>query len=110
MHRRVDRAALPEEPVVVRVELADVRGAAGRRFLLLRRAEVSLCSENPGFPEELCLRAERRTLVAWWRGDITLAAARARGLTLDGRMAWVRAFPSWFQRYAFADVAPAAGA
>jgi hypothetical protein len=64
--------------------------------------------ENPGFPVELGLRAPLGTLTAWWRGDISLAAARAAGMSLQGKREWVRAFPSWFERYLFADVAPAA--
>jgi DNA-binding HxlR family transcriptional regulator len=107
MRRRVRLDALPAAPVVVRVELSDVRGRAGVRFLLLRRSEVSLCAENPGFPEELSLRASLRTLTAWWRGDLSLAEARAEGLLVDGRRERVRDFPRWFPRYAFADVAPA---
>src|SRR5262245_15791118 len=81
MRRRVDRDALPARPVVVRIELTDLGGKRGRRFLLLRPAEVSLCTQNPGFPEELIVRADRRTLAAWWRGDQTLAAARRAGMT-----------------------------
>ena len=68
MHRRVDASALPARPVVVRLELSDVGGRAGVRFLLLRRTEVSLCSTNPGFPDALRVRAHVRTLTAWWRG------------------------------------------
>lgn len=107
IHRRVRREALPPEPVVARIELSDVRGSAGRRFLLLRRSEISLCAENPGFPEELCLRASLRTLTAWWRGDLSLAEARAEGMVVEGSRERVRAFPSWFERYLFADVKPA---
>ena len=92
----------------MRIELTDVRGPASRRYLLLRRSEVSLCSANPGYPEELCLRADRRTLIGWWRGDVTLAQARAAGLALEGRREWIRAFPTWFERYLFAGVARAA--
>jgi DNA-binding HxlR family transcriptional regulator len=110
IQRRVRREALPDKPLVVRVELTDVRGAAGRHYLLLKRSEVSLCTANPGFPEELCLRADRRTLTGWWRGDLTLSEARAAGLVLEGRREWVRAFPTWFERYLFAGVAPALGA
>jgi DNA-binding HxlR family transcriptional regulator len=110
IHRRVRRDALPEQPLVVRIELSDVRGPMSRRYLLLRRSEVSLCTSNPGFPEELCLRAHRRTLIAWWRGDLTFAQARAAGLVLEGRPPLVRAFPTWFERYLFANVAPATGA
>lgn len=108
IHRRVRRDALPERPFVVRIELTDVRGAAARHYLLLRRHEVSLCTANPGFPEELCLRATRRTLVAWWRGDLSFRQALDAGLALEGRREWVRAFPSWFEGYLFAAIAPAA--
>ena len=107
IHRRVRRDALPAKPLVVRIELTDVHGAASRYYLLLRRSEVSLCTFNPGFPEELCLRADRRTLIGWWRGDLTLRQARGAGLVLEGQREWVRAFPSWFERYLFAAVAPA---
>jgi DNA-binding HxlR family transcriptional regulator len=103
MHRRVRVEELPEQPVVARFEL---RGH-GVRFLLLRRSEVSVCSTNPGFPEELTVRASLRTLTAWWRGDLSLTEARAEGMTVEGRREFVRAFPKWFARYLFAEVRPA---
>jgi DNA-binding HxlR family transcriptional regulator len=106
IHRRVRREALPEMPFVVRIELTDLRGAAARHYLLLRRSEVSLCTVNPGFPGELCLHATRRTLTEWWRGDLTFRQALEAGLVLEGRRDWVRAFPGWFERYLFAGVAP----
>jgi hypothetical protein len=108
IQRRVRRDALPARPFVVRIELTDVRGGAARHYLLLRRDEVSLCTVNPGFPEELCLRATRRILIGWWRGDLTFRQALDAGLVLEGRREWVRAFPTWFERYLFAAVAPAA--
>jgi DNA-binding HxlR family transcriptional regulator len=104
IQRRISRDALPPVPVLIRIDLSDVRGRAGTRFLLLRRSEVSLCTENPGFPEELSIRGSLRTVTAWWRGDLTLAEARFDGMKVEGRRQWVRAFPSWFLRYAFADV------
>jgi DNA-binding HxlR family transcriptional regulator len=106
MRRRVDAQRLPSSPTVVRIELTDLRRSA-TRWLLLRKSEVSLCGTNPGFPESLAVRTDRRTLIAWWRGDVSYAEARQRGLHVDGPAALVRAFPSWFQRYLFADVAPA---
>jgi len=102
MHRRVRTEELPATPVVVRIEFSE-----GVRFLLLRRSEVSVCRTNPGFPEELTIRAPLRTLTAWWRGDITLSHARAEGMIVEGRRQWVRAFPRWFEQYLFAGVAPA---
>jgi len=102
MHRGVRTKELPATPVVVRIEFSE-----GVRFLLLRRSEVSVCRTNPGFPEELTIRAPLRTLTAWWRGDITLSHARAEGMVVEGRRQWVRAFPKWFEQYLFAGVAPA---
>jgi DNA-binding HxlR family transcriptional regulator len=106
IQRRICKHRLPAAPIVARIEITDVRGIQKLHFLLLRRDEVSLCSENPGFPVELSLSATLPTLTAWWRGDLTLAGARSAGMTIHGRREWVRAFPTWFERYLFADVAP----
>ena len=107
IRRRIRFDDLPTTPFVVRMELSESGNKRITRYFLLRRSEVSLCAENPGFPEELRVTASLRTMTAWWRGDITLASARSSGMTIDGRREWVRAFPTWFERYAFAEVAPA---
>jgi DNA-binding HxlR family transcriptional regulator len=104
MRRRVDLDALPGAPIVVRIEALGSRGGLAVRYLLLRASEVSLCSANPGFPDELLVRGPLSVLTAWWRGDVPLAAARASGMVVQGKREWVRAFPRWFQRYAFAGV------
>jgi len=106
IRRRIRADDLPATPIVARIEVSEVRRRAGVRYLLLRRNEVSLCAENPGFPEELRIVGSLRTLTAWWRGDISLANARSSGMVIEGRREWVRAFPNWFERYLFADVAP----
>ncbi len=103
MQRRVRFAALPKDPLVVRFEL---RGHP-RRFMLLKKSEASLCRENPGFPEPVRVHGPLAALVAWWRGDTSFVAAQRLGLAIDGPKAVARAFPTWFDLYAFADVAPA---
>jgi DNA-binding HxlR family transcriptional regulator len=103
VQRRIATEKLPRKPIVLRIELTGAPGRASK-FLLLRRSEVSLCSENPGFPMELQLSAPLRTLTAWWRGDISFENARSAGLVLRGKTEWIRAFPTWFRRYLFADV------
>jgi DNA-binding HxlR family transcriptional regulator len=103
MARRVRVAALPKDPLVIRFE---IRGH-GRRFLLLRRSEASLCAENPGFPE-LRVGGPLPALVAWWRGDCGFVAAQRRGLAVEGARPLARAFPDWFERYQFAAVAAVA--
>ena len=105
MQRRVRAEALPREPIVVRFE---IDGQRQPHFMLLGKAEVSLCTHNPGFPEPLCLSAPLAALVAWWRGDAGFAEAQRMGLTLKGPRLLTRAFPGWFDRYLFAGIAPAA--
>ncbi|MGO4524428.1 winged helix-turn-helix transcriptional regulator [Microvirga sp. 2MCAF35] len=104
MERRVRTEVLPDEPMVVRFE---IEGQRQPRFLLLKVADVSLCGRNPGFPEPLCVRGLLPALVAWWRGDVTFAEAQRMGLKVEGPQALARAFPDWFERYLFAEVAPA---
>jgi hypothetical protein len=103
MQRRVRFAALPKEPFVVRFE---VRGHH-RRFMLLTKTEASLCHQNPGFPEPVCVRGPLAALVAWWRGDMSFVEAQRMGLGIDGPKAFTRAFPKWFDLYPFAHIGPA---
>ncbi|WP_342362555.1 helix-turn-helix domain-containing protein [Terrarubrum flagellatum] len=105
MQKRVRIGALPDQPLVVRFE---IDGPRRPRFMLLRAEEISLCKENPGFPEPLKVRAPLSALIAWWRGDASFAMAQRMGLKLEGPRALTRAFPDWFARYQFADIRPAA--
>lgn len=107
MQRRVRFAALPGEPLVVRFQIAGVRQP---RFMLLKPTEASFCVQNPGFPELLCVRAPLSILIGWWRGDLDFLSAQRQGLSVEGPKALVRAFPGWFDRYLFADIAPAVAA
>jgi DNA-binding HxlR family transcriptional regulator len=103
MQRRVRFDVLPKEPLVVRFEI----GGRPARFLLLKPGEASLCGQNPGFPEPLTVRGPLAALVGWWRGDAGFTEAQRMGLSLDGPRPLARAFPTWFDRYLFADIRPA---
>lgn len=102
MQRRVRLDLLPQAPFVTRIEI----GSHAPRFMLLKPAEASLCRNNAGFPEPLCLRGPLAALVAWWRGDLDFRGAGRMGLLLDGPRPLARAFPGWFARYQFADIHP----
>ena len=102
MQRRVRFAALPDHPIVFRIEI-DRRA---RRFMLLKAAEASLCLHNPGFPEPLLVRSRLSILVSWWRGDTSFIEAQRMGLAIAGPRTLVRAFPQWFDRYQFAEIGP----
>jgi DNA-binding HxlR family transcriptional regulator len=104
MQRRVRSSALPAAPFVVRIAL---RGMPVR-FLLMKSGDIAACSNNPGFPELLEVGGPIGALAGWWRGDFTFAEARRRGLALSGPRALAGAFPGWFDRYLFADIASAA--
>ncbi len=103
MQRRVRLAALGRDPIVARFEIKGCQ----TRFMLLKPAEVSVCLQNPGFPEPLRVRGALPALVAWWRGDVGFIQAQRMGLVIDGPRPLVRAFPEWFDRYQFAHVGPA---
>jgi DNA-binding HxlR family transcriptional regulator len=90
MQRRVCFATLPKEPFVVRFE---VRGRH-KRFMLLKKTEASLCHQNPGFPEPVCVRGPLAALVAWWRGDTSFLGPREWGWRLTGRRHLARPFRS----------------
>lgn len=103
MQRRAQRSALPKQPIVVRFEI----DRAKPRFMLLKASEVSLCMQNPGFPEALSVKTPLAAIVAWWRGDVSFVEAQRLGLSLAGPRAQARAFPNWFARYQFASIPPA---
>jgi DNA-binding HxlR family transcriptional regulator len=103
MRRRVRFSALPTEPLVVRFEVPGHR----RRYMLLKKSEASLCHQNPGFPEPVCVRAPLAALVAWWRGDVSFVGAQRLGMVVEGPRALMQAFPNWFDLYAFAHIGPA---
>jgi len=103
MQRRVCFAALPNEPLVVRFEIRGHRA----RFMLLKKTEASLCHQNPGFPEPVCVRGPLAALVGWWRGDMSFVEAQRNGLAIEGPKAFARAFPKWFDLYPFAHIGPA---
>ncbi len=102
MQRRVRFEAVPSEPLIIRFDIAGSR----RRFLLLSPSEASLCTHNPGFPELVRVKAPLAALVAWWRGDVSFVAAQRMGLSLKGTRVLTRSFPTWFERYLFAEIGP----
>jgi DNA-binding HxlR family transcriptional regulator len=102
MRRRVRFEALRKDPFVIRFEIRGYRP----RFLLLTKAEASLCQHNPGFPEPVRVLGPLAPLVAWWRGDVKFVEAKRLGLEIEAPKELVREFPTWFQLYPFAHIRP----
>jgi DNA-binding HxlR family transcriptional regulator len=109
VRRRLRHESLPKRPVVVRLELAGLpKGDLGVRHLLIRDGELSYCVENPGFDAALVISTSLRAFTAFWRGDATWLELSRRGeIRTKGPRALARSFPTWFERYLFADVAAA---
>lgn len=103
MERRVRFERLPAHPVMVRFDLTKAKP----RFLLLRKTEAALCVRNIGYPEPVRVVGPLSALAAWWRGDVSFAGAQNLGLGVEGTREYRRAFPDWFERYAFAQILPA---
>jgi DNA-binding HxlR family transcriptional regulator len=108
IHRRVNLDALPAERVVVRFDFRAVpltMRCPRTWWLVLMRREVDLCLKDPGFPVDIVVSADLRTLTRVWMGDVRLAeTVRAGLIRLDGPPSLVRAFPTWLTLSVFAGV------
>jgi DNA-binding HxlR family transcriptional regulator len=97
MSRRVARERLPARRTVVRFDFA-----SGRRrehlWLLLARAEVAVCRENPGFEEHLVVAADLADFYQVWLGRLPYPQAVRDGrVRLLGTPTLERAFPTWME-------------
>lgn len=109
IHRRINVDRLPRERVVVRF---DFRGgppkatrAKGTWWLVLKRPEVEVCLQDPGFGADLYVRADIVALTRAWMGDVPLGEAlRSGAITLEGPHDLARAFPGWLALSTLAGV------
>jgi DNA-binding HxlR family transcriptional regulator len=107
MRRRVHRHRLPPRRVVIEFDFRG--GRTGRYWLVLKRTDVSVCLQHPGFDVDLRVLADIEGFYRVWLGRITLGEATRQGLVrLDGMPGVVRAFPGWFAWSPMADAVRAA--
>lgn len=106
VHRHFRPEGLPEQRLVIHVELADQK-ALRHWWLVLDRGEVELCTEDPGFDVDIDMQADLLTLTQVYLGDLGFDDARRSGrLRLRGAAALTRDMQRWFARSRFADVNP----
>jgi hypothetical protein len=66
-------------------------------WLLIERADVSVCLKNPGFDVDVTVSADIVAFYRVWLGRVSLSEALHRQqVRLDGASADVRAFSGWF--------------
>ena len=101
--RLVDLRRVPEPGVTVRVEL-EQDGGTQRFWMLLFAPQAEVCTRPMGRTEDLVIRTDTRTLVAWNLRRISFPAALRSGrLQLEGPRHLTRAFPSWTMPSPWAD-------
>jgi DNA-binding HxlR family transcriptional regulator len=103
MHRRVNFDELPPGRTVVRFDLVD----PGRHsyWLVLERAEASICTSDPGVPTNLHVTADHLQFQRVFAGRTTFGdAVRAGDIAVTGPRALARRLPHWFAWSPFHDV------
>jgi DNA-binding HxlR family transcriptional regulator len=100
IRRRVDRAALPAERVVVCFDLSGVaRCRTGRRlhWLVLEPDNVEVCLRDPGHPVDLTVTGHISLLVDAYLGHTSWREAQRRGLVVAGERSKSRELVRWLR-------------
>jgi DNA-binding HxlR family transcriptional regulator len=94
IHQRINRDLLPERRTVVELNFTGPR--PHRAWLLLERAEVSVCVTPPGFDSDIVVTADLAFFYRLWLGHVEYdAAVRSGAVVVEGLPALVREFPRW---------------
>jgi DNA-binding HxlR family transcriptional regulator len=90
LSRMIAVDSLPRDRVVVQFDITG-RAAPNRYWLVLTTGGNEVCVKPPGFTEDGVVTTDTASLVRWYAGEITLAAAqRAGGMSV--------AAPTWLTR------------
>jgi DNA-binding HxlR family transcriptional regulator len=79
IHKRVDPAAFPDGRTTVQFEFTDVAENKKLWWLVSARGTVDLCPFDPGFPVDLYVTTDLRTMISIWFGRVTWDAAIRSG-------------------------------
>lgn len=107
MHRRLDRARMPERRVVIEFAFSDT---PKRYWLVVDADDVSICYQDPGFEVDVVVLSDLTTMYEVWLGRRELYDALGEGkVQLSGLPGAVRAFPRWLELSPIAYAVKAAG-
>jgi hypothetical protein len=79
IHKRVDPAAFPGGRTTVRFEFPDAAEGKKLWWLVNDKGTVDLCPFDPGFPVDLYIMTDVRTMISIWFGRITWEAGIRSG-------------------------------
>jgi DNA-binding HxlR family transcriptional regulator len=101
----LDRDALPAQRVVVRFDLPDQPRKADHLWIIFDGDRSEVCRANPGFDEDLVVRAASKALAEWHLGRTTWAdAIRSGEIDVSGPPRLARALPTWNRRSGWAHM------
>jgi DNA-binding HxlR family transcriptional regulator len=78
LSRMIRPETLPRDRIVVQFHITG-RSAPNRFWLVLSTAGNEVCARSPGFDEDGQVTTDTASLVRWYAGEITLAAAQRGG-------------------------------
>lgn len=108
MRRRIDLALFPAAQTCLQFDIANPPDQTRHYWLIGDRAGLELCVTDPGYPVDLYVTTDARTLALVWNGDLPLRPMINAGrIELHGPSALVRAFPKFLQLNMFANIAAA---
>ena len=99
MRRMLQPANLAPERTVIEIRFH--RAPAGKAaYWLVVDDTIDLCLVDPGYPVDLWVKADLRSLTEVWMGDRTMRdAIDAGSITLTGPRTLVRRFPDWLGQH-----------
>jgi DNA-binding HxlR family transcriptional regulator len=96
IRRILSKGQLPERRIVLQVDLPAI-GVRLTRWLILERADASLCIDDPGLEVDLFVTADIITLYKICRQQLTVRDAMSCGsMDVHGRSDLTHDFPGWF--------------
>jgi DNA-binding HxlR family transcriptional regulator len=102
MHRRVDTSRLPQGRVVVQFDHTAPRRVT--LWLVFERANVSLCTQYPGFDSDVLVTSPTPVLAGVFSGVDTWEQVVTSGaMTVAGPPRLTRLLPKWFLWSPFVD-------
>lgn len=79
IRRRVDPGVFPERRITVCFEFTDVPKNKSQWWIVNDRGNVDLCPTDPGFPVDLYVTTDMRTMIAIWFGKLAWDAGIRSG-------------------------------
>ena len=111
IRRRINLQLFPRRRTCLEFDFADQPDTRRHYWLVGDRNGLELCIYEPGYPVDLYITTDIRTMTLVWNGDLPLRRTIDDGkIRLHGPTDLCRTFPKWLMLSVFAGVPPAAEA